>query len=159
MLPFTTPSGTSMCGTTFGWRALTCPSATADGRPWTPRPKKLQVDDTRYPQNRAPPNPSVVVLFKLNIIHFLTVWTCTSGGSQEGGSSTRFRHWLRLFHDQRWRLPFRCWPEFFMGIFKIKIEHLPVSLNLAQWQRQNPFWLNIGLIWRMKAGGPHAIRY
>ena len=140
MLPFTTPSGISMCGTTFGWRVLTCPSATADGRRWTPRPKKLLGGGIRYINLLLTPSV-VVLLFKPNIIHFLTVWPCTSGGSQEGRSSTRVRHRLRLFHDQRWRLPFRCRPEIVMGIFKIKIEHLPVSLLLTKWQMHYPFCL------------------
>ena len=139
MLQSTTPSGISMFGTTFGWPAPTCPSATADGRRWTPRLKNLQGDGTRYINLLLTPSV-VVLLFKPNIIHFLTVWPCTSGGSQEGRSSTRVRHRLRLFHDQRWRLPFRCRPEIVMGIFKIKIEHLPVSLSLAQWQSHYPFW-------------------
>ena len=60
MLPFTTPSGISMCGTTFGWPVPTCPSATADGRRWTPRPKKLPGGGTRY--NNLLLTPSVVVL-------------------------------------------------------------------------------------------------
>lgn len=98
VLTFNCHVGTSMCGTTAGWRGQTCPRDMEAGRLWTLLPRK----QARAPSAVAPPPsvPSARARSSSNMTHHLSLqrW---AHPSPSAGTSQTLHHSYHLFLQRK----------------------------------------------------------